>query len=275
MDHLPITPDAPHDYSVNADMRRAAANLALVIRQCGLSQSELSRRSGLSRQLINAWARQRVSVALSTTVGRLLATVRLKLADLLLDEGALYIKLGKAPPRREASSTAIFPQLARISKDKEATSRFEALVGAFRYRTRLKELPAFVLERTFRFALRNDGDCVATAFDGAFIGDKAFAEGHCFYHQSTFFVLVECAAPPFQPMVYAYHDPGGAKINTLKGVAIAPAWFGLEAGRPLTSLVFMHRVGADGAALPGRDFDPDREFNNFIPADACTALTTY
>jgi hypothetical protein len=43
--------------SVNDDIRRASSNLALVINQCGLSQSELSRRSGLSRQLINSWAR--------------------------------------------------------------------------------------------------------------------------------------------------------------------------------------------------------------------------
>ena len=58
--------------SVNDDIRRLSSNLALVINHCGLSQSELSRRSGLSRQLINSWARKRGSVSLSATVGQLL-----------------------------------------------------------------------------------------------------------------------------------------------------------------------------------------------------------
>src|SRR6516225_548041 len=57
--------DPPSMRSVNGDMRRAAANLALIINECGLSQSELSRRSGVSRQLVNGWAKQRVSVAFS------------------------------------------------------------------------------------------------------------------------------------------------------------------------------------------------------------------
>src|SRR5271169_86775 len=89
--------DAPEARSVNSDMRQAAANLALVINECGLSQSELSRRSGVSRQLINGWSRQRVSVTLSSTVGQLLNGLQLTLADLLQDEEALCVKLGKSP----------------------------------------------------------------------------------------------------------------------------------------------------------------------------------
>jgi transcriptional regulator with XRE-family HTH domain len=94
--------------SVNSDMRRAAANLALVINECGLSQSELSRRSGISRQLINGWARQRVSVTLSSTVGQLLGGLQLNLADLLLDEEALFVRLGKSP-RSAPDVRQIFP----------------------------------------------------------------------------------------------------------------------------------------------------------------------
>src|ERR1700687_5560 len=82
--------------SVNGDMRRAAANLALIINECGLSQSELSRRSGVSRQLINGWARQRVSVPLSSTVGQLWSGLRLTLADLLLDQETLCARIGKS-----------------------------------------------------------------------------------------------------------------------------------------------------------------------------------
>jgi transcriptional regulator with XRE-family HTH domain len=255
-------------------MRRAAANLALIIRECGLSQSELSRRSGLSRQLINGWARQRVAVSLSTTVGQFLSSIQLTLADLLLDEQALYAKLGKSPSF-EVDQGLILPRLSRFSKSEEALERLDVVAGTFRYRTRLKESPIFVLERTFQFQPRETHGPTVKAFDGPHVGNKTFAEGHCFYHQSIFFIFVECTDPPYQPLLYAYRDPHTPKITSLQGVSIAPAWFGTDIGRPLTRLVYMHRTNADGSAISEAGFDPDREFNTFIPVDACTVLTTF
>jgi transcriptional regulator with XRE-family HTH domain len=136
--------------SVNGDMRRAAANLALVINECGLSQSELSRRSGVSRQLINGWARRRVSVTLSSTVGQLLSGLQLTLADLLLDQETLCAKLGKAP-RSAPDGLQILPNLARLSQDTTSRQRLDIVLGTFRFKTRLKDAPMFVLERLFQF----------------------------------------------------------------------------------------------------------------------------
>jgi transcriptional regulator with XRE-family HTH domain len=93
--------------SVNDEIRRVSSTLAPVINHCGLSQSELSRRSGLSRQLVNSWARKRGSVSLSATVGQLLNVIELTLADLLLDQALLsrklQIKLQWTPTCREFS----------------------------------------------------------------------------------------------------------------------------------------------------------------------------
>jgi hypothetical protein len=258
--------------AVNDDIRRAAANLALVIKECGLSQSELSRRCGLSRQLINGWARQRVPVSLSTTVGRLLSGIKLTLADLLLDEQSLYLKLGKTPPI-EADAIPILPQLMRFSKTGEAQRRLDVLVGTFRYRTRLREASIQVLERTFHFEPQ-EGRARVRAFDGAHVGNKAFAEGHCLYHRSIFFVFVESTYPPYRPLLFAYRDPGTPRIISLSGVSIAHAVFGQDADRPLTRLVYMHRINSDGSAISEPDFDPDSEFNTVVPVDACTVLTT-
>src|SRR5262245_9850793 len=171
----------PSGRSVNDDMRRAAANLALVIRECGLSQSELSRRSGLSRQLINTWARQRISVSLSATVAQLLNCVQLKLADLLLDEQALYAKIGRAP-QPESESLQVFPRLVRHSTDETCRRRLELMLGTFRYKTRLKEQPMFVLERTVQFLRDDRYSLVARVFEGVRISNKTYAEGYCLYY---------------------------------------------------------------------------------------------
>jgi transcriptional regulator with XRE-family HTH domain len=260
--------------AVNDDMRRAAANLATIIRECGLSQSELSRRSGLSRQLINGWARQRLSVSLSATVGRFLSGIDLTLGDLLLDEKALYSKLGRALPSN-GDALQFFPRMMRMSKSQESQERLDRLAGTFRYRTRLKESPIFVLERTFQFEPRNEHGPTVRAFDGPRVGNKSFAEGYCVYHEPIFFVFVESTESPHQPLIYAYRDPLTDKVNSLNGVSIAPSWFGSDSGLPLTRLVYMHRTNPDGSAIADADFDPDREFNTFVPADACTVLTTY
>src|SRR4051812_25857772 len=126
MDHDDLR--RPPAHSVNDDMRRVAANLAFVIRECGISQSELSRRSGLSRQLINTWARQRISVSLSATVGQLLSSVQLTLADLLLDERTLYGKLGKSLPE-DANSFRILPHLLRSSREEHSRRRLSLMLG--------------------------------------------------------------------------------------------------------------------------------------------------
>jgi transcriptional regulator with XRE-family HTH domain len=259
--------------AVNDDMRRAAANLATIIRECGLSQSELSRRSGLSRQLINAWARQRVPVSLSATVGSFLSVIQLTVADLLLHEQALYDKLGKVP--RGASEPPRFLQrLARFSESEEARKRRRAIDGVFRYRTRLKESPTFIIERTFQFETTGD-NTIVRAFNGLQVGSNLVAEGVCFLYPSIFFVFIECADPPHQPMVYAYHDPKTPRITSLKGVSIAPALFGRDQGLPLTRLVYMHRLNADGSVIEETRSEYEREFNTFIPPDAETVLTTF
>jgi hypothetical protein len=261
--------------AVADDMRRAAANLATIIRECGVSQSELSRRSGLSRQLINGWARQRLSVSLSATVGRFLSGIDLTLGDLLLDERDLYTKLGRAPHANGEAGLQLFPRMMRMSKTQESRERLDCLAGTFRYRTRLKESPIFVLERTFQFEPGSDPGPTVKAFDGPRVGNKSFAEGYCAYHDPIFFVFVEATEPPYQPLIYAYRDPRTEKVNSLNGVSIAPSWFGADSGLPLTRLVYMHRTNPDGSAIADADFDPEREFNTFVPADACTVLTTY
>jgi transcriptional regulator with XRE-family HTH domain len=260
--------------SVNGDMRRAAANLALIINECGLSQSELSRRSGVSRQLINGWARQRVSVTLSSTVGQLLSGLHLTLADLLLDQETLCARIGKS--RQPApDGQQIFPKLARLSQDATSRQRLDVLVGTFRYRTRLKDAPMFVLERLFQFEACDGRGTVAKVFEDVRVSDKTFAEGNCFYHQSMFFVAVECVDPPHQPMIYAFRDPHTPRIRALSGVSIAPDLFGPNAGSPLARLVYIYRANPDGTAIPGEGFNPDAEFSAFIPPDACSVITTY
>jgi hypothetical protein len=171
--------------------------------------------------------------------------------------------------------TQILPQLAHLSLVGEATKRLEAIVGVFRYRTRLKESPMFVLERIFQFQPGEGGGLAVKVFEGPRIGNKTYAEGYCFHHQLTFFVFVECTEPPYQPLIYAYRDPQTPRITSLNGVSIAPHIFSNYAGCPLARLVFMNRITAEGRALGEADFDPDVEFSTFIPADACNVLTTF
>jgi transcriptional regulator with XRE-family HTH domain len=254
--------------SVNDDIRRVSRNLALVINRCGLSQSELSRRSGLSRQLINGWARERGSVSLSATVGQLLNVIKLTLADLLLDQELLSRKL-HVQPGADTDLSRILPQLPRSLDDDRARQRIAAMAGTFRYRTRLKESPMLVLERLFEIV--PDGACCAVNMFETEVGKKPYAQGNCFYHQSTFFVFAECTDPPHRPLIYAFRDPQTAKIMSLNGVSIVPHTFGPNMGSPLTRLVYMSRDGAPVSA----EFDPEREFNTFIPVDACTVLATF
>jgi len=260
--------------SVNGDMRRAAANLALIINECGLSQSELSRRSGVSRQLINGWARQRVSVTLSSTVGQLLGGLQLTLADLLLDHETLAEKLG-IKPGLAPGAMQILPNLARHSEDPTSRQRLDLLLGTFRYKTRLKDAPMFVLERLFQFEARDGNGIAVKVYEEVRVGNKTFAEGHCFHRESMFFVAVECVEPPHQPMIFALRDPRTPKIRSLNGVSIAPDWFGANAGSPLARLVFLYRANADGTAISAEGFNPDAEFSTFIPPDACSVITSY
>jgi transcriptional regulator with XRE-family HTH domain len=192
----------PAARSVNDDMRQAAANLAFIINECGLSQSELSRNSGVSRQLINGWARQRVSVTLSATVGQLLNGLQLTLADLLLDQDTLCAKLGKAP-QAAADAMQVLPNLLRPSQDAASRQRLESMVGTFRYKTRLKDNPLFVLERLFQFETASEGGLAVRVFESVRVSDKIYAEGHCFHHQSMFLITVECCEPPHHPLIYA------------------------------------------------------------------------
>jgi hypothetical protein len=260
--------------SVNGDMRRAAANLAFIINACGVSQSELSRRSGVSRQLINGWARERVSVTLSSTVGQLLAGLQLTLADLLLDEATLAARLG-VKPGASFPAAPILPHLVNRSQDATSRHRLDLLVGTYRYKTRLKDAPMFVLERLFAFEA-DDGEGLAVkVFEDVRAGNKTFAEGRCFHRQSMYFVAVECTEPPHPPLVFAFRDTGAPKIRSLNGVSIAPDWFGTAAGSPLARLVYLYRANPDGSAITADDFNPDVEFSSFIPADACSVITTY
>jgi transcriptional regulator with XRE-family HTH domain len=260
--------------SVNGDMRRAAANLAFIINECGQSQSELSRRSGISRQLINGWARQRVSVTLSSTVGQFLNGLQLTLADLLLEQETLAARLG-IKPEAASGGARILPHLVGQSQDSATRQRLDLLLGTFRYKTRLKDAPMFVLERLFQFEKDDSNGIAVKVFEDVRVGNKAFAEGHCFHRQSMYFVAVECTAPPHQPMIFAFRDPSTPKIRSLSGVSIAPDWFGAYAGSPLARLVYLYRVNADGTAIVADGFNPDVEFSSFIPTDACSVITTY
>jgi transcriptional regulator with XRE-family HTH domain len=234
-----------------------------------LSQSELSRRSGLSRQLINSWARKRGSVSLSATVGQLLNVIELTLADLLLDQALLSRKLQiKVTPQTDADLSRILPQLAR-SLDDGARQRIAAMAGTFRYRTRLKESPMLVLEQLIEI-VPDGASCAIKMFETS-AGNKPCAEVNCFYHQATFFVFAECTDPPHQPLIYAFRDPLTTEIMSLNGVSIEPHSFGPDISSPLVRLVYMWRDGVPVSA----EFDPEREFNSFIPADACTVLTTF
>jgi transcriptional regulator with XRE-family HTH domain len=260
--------------SVNGDMRRAAANLAFIINACGLSQSELSRRSGVSRQLINGWARQRVSVTLSSTVGQLLAGLQLTLADLLLDEATLAARLGVKPDAL-SMGTQILPHLVSRSQDPASRQRLDLLVGTFRYKTRLKDAPMFVLERLFQFEAGDGEGLVVKVFEDVRAGKKTFAEGRCFHRQSMYFVSVECTEPPHPPLIFAFRDDGAPKIRSLNGVSITQDWFGTAAGSPLARLVYLYRANPDGSAIAADDFNPDIEFSSFIPVDACSVITTF
>jgi hypothetical protein len=266
--------DPPAARSVNGDMRQAASNLAFIINECGFSQSELSRRSGVSRQLINGWARQRVSVTLSSTVGQFLSGIQLCLGDLLLDQEALCAKIGKAP-RAAIDGPQIFPSLTRSSRETAARQRLETILGTFRCKTRLKDNPMFVLERLFQFESHDGEATMVKVFEDVRVGNKTYAEGHCLHHQSTFLIAVECVEPPHQTLIYAFHDPHTPKIRTLNGVSIAPDLFGSHAGCPLARLVFLYRTNPDGTMVSGDGFNPDTEFNTFIPADTCSVITSY
>jgi transcriptional regulator with XRE-family HTH domain len=267
-------PDPGTPRSVNGHMRQAAANLALIINECGLSQSELSRRSGVSRQLINGWARQRVSVTLSSTVGQLLSGIELTLADLLLDQEALCVKIGKALPSAP-DGPQILPNLTRLSREAPSQRRLESILGTFRYKTRLKDNPMFVLERLFQFEAHDDDGTTVKLFEDVCASNKTFAEGHCFHHQSMFLVTVECSEPPHQPLIFAFRDPLTPKIQALNGVSIAPDLFGPFAGCPLARLVYLYRANSDGTVVSGEGFNPDAEFNALIPPDICSVITTY
>lgn len=254
--------------AVNDDMRQARANLALIIRECGLSQSELARRSGLSRQLINGWARQRLPVSLSTTVGRLLSIVKFGLADLLLDEKALCDKLGK-PSQYDHDLKLILPNLARFTKTNGAIERLRIAAGTYRFRSRIDQAAAPTLDRIFHLERRAEHGLAVTVFDGPRAGERPFAEGICLYHQSIFFIFVECADAPHDPLLYSFRDPHTPVIKSLHGVAIAPAWYGPDIGLPLSKLVYMRRLNGD------KDMAADSEFENFIPADRPSMLTTF
>src|SRR5262249_6478802 len=152
--------------------------LALVIHHCGLSQSELSRRSGLSRQLINSWACERGSVSLSATVGQLLTVIDLTLGDLLLDQAFLSRKLQitqQASPQADIDLSRILPQLAN-AQDDSARKRIAAMAGTFRCRTRLMETPMLVLERLVEIA-PDRASCAVKIFDTQ-SGNKLHAEGN-------------------------------------------------------------------------------------------------
>jgi transcriptional regulator with XRE-family HTH domain len=270
MDEGNIGARAPAARSVNDDMRRAAANLATIIRECGVSQSELSRRSGVSRQVLNAWARQRVTVSLSATVGQFLSCIQMTVADLLLDEQAVYKKLGRTC-RSETEFSELFPRLTQYSNTEEARKRREAIIGLFRYRTRLKESPDYIVERTFLFE-SSGHETTVKVFNAPHVSNELYAQGVCFYSQSAFYVLVELNEPPHQPVVYAYRDPNTPKVSSLRGVLLCPILFGPDLDRPYTRLVYMNRVRDDGSAIAETGFDPELEFNTFIPRDACTDL---
>jgi hypothetical protein len=133
----------------------------------------------------------------------------------------------------------------------------------------------FVLERLFQFEACDGNGTTVKVFEDVRVGDRTFAEGHCFYHQSMFFVAVECTEPPHQPMIYAFRDPRTPVIRALSGVSIAPDLFGPYAGCPLARLVYLYRANPDGTAVLGEGFNPDAEFSAFIPTDACSVITTY
>ena len=260
--------------SVNADMRRAASNLAFIINECGLSQSELSRRSGVSRQLINGWSRQRVSVTLSSTVGQLLNGLQLTLADLLLDEETLCARLGKQR-QPTPDGQQIFPKLARLSQDPTSRQRLDLILGTFRYKTRLRESPVFVLDRLFQFE-RWDGHALTVKlFDDMRVGHKPLAEGRCFHNLSMFLVALECNEPPHQPMIYAFRDPRTPEIRALNGISVEPDRFGDYRGCPHARLGYLYRANPDGTAISAEAFNPDMEFSTFIPVDACSILTSF
>jgi hypothetical protein len=266
--------DPPSMRSVNGDMRRAAANLALIINECGLSQSELSRRSGVSRQLVNGWAKQRVSVTLSATVGQFLSCLHLTLADLLLDERELYAKLGKTLPSVPRGPRTL-PHLARISQDPISRQRLEVLAGTYRFRTRLKDVPMFVLERVFQFEPRDGGGVAVRVFEDTRVGNKTFAEGHCFYNLSMFLVVLEGSEPPHHPIIYAFRDPQTLKIRSLNGVSISPEEFGPHSGCPHARLIYLYRTNPDGSPISTDGFNFEAEFNTFIPTDSCSVLNSY
>jgi len=133
----------------------------------------------------------------------------------------------------------------------------------------------FVLERLFQFESHDGEGTTVKVFEDVRVANKTYAEGHCLHHQSMFLVAVECIEPPHQPMIYAFRDPHTPKIRALNGVWIAPDMLGPCAGSPLAGLFFLYRTNPDGTVVSGDGFNPDVEFNTFIPADRCSAITTY
>ena len=270
----PPTQQSRRTGAPNDDMRLAAHNLAVIIGNCGVSQSELSRLSGVSRQLINGWARERVSITLSTTIAQLLTPLGFKLSDLLLEKTALLSKMGPQHESGREPSIAI-PHLMGSMTNPVSRRRVEALHGAFLYRTRIKETAYLIIEVTFEFDAHSDTIPTVRVHEGKGINSKAIIAGHYFHHESTFYIFAHHLSPPHFTFVYAFWDPMSDRLDRLRGVSLAPEWFGEHRGKPIARLVFMHRVNSDGRPLPDQDFDPDAEFVEYIPADGVSVIKSF
>jgi hypothetical protein len=160
-------------------------------------------------------------------VGQLLSGLQLTLADLLLDKETIFARLGKAP-RFASDSRRIFPNLVRLSMNTASRQRLDVLVGTFRFKTRLKDSPMFVLERLFQFEACDGSGSTVKVFEDVRVCNRTYAEGHCFHHHNMYFVAVECTEPPHQPLIYAFRDPRTPNIRALSGVSIAPDLFGAQ-----------------------------------------------
>lgn len=251
--------------SVNDNIRLASSNLAFIINSCGLTQSELARRSGLSRQLINAWARQRVAVSLSTSVGQLLNCLDLSLGDLLLDEPILRSMLSAAHTSPELAShdltprdltamaappldaARILPHLIARQSCTTVTDRLNQMLGTFRCCVGRAERSDVALERTARVERPDGHGVVMTLFDGPARGEP-LAVGACFHDHSTFYVFAESSAEPHRPFIYLFQDPATPEVNTLVGLSITPGASGALPGGSVPLPICLRRVHLDGAA---------------------------
>jgi hypothetical protein len=192
----------------------------------------------------------------------------------LLDEGELCAKLGKALPSAPRGPR-ILPHLARISQDATSRQRLDLLPGTYRYRTRLKDAPMFVLERVFQFERRDGAGLAVRVFEDTRVGDKPFAEGHCFYNLSMFLVVLEGSEPPHHPIIYAFRDPRTPKLRSLNGVSISPDKFGPHSGCPHARLIYLYRTNPDGSPMSTEGLNFEAEFNTYIPTDTCSVITSY